>query len=374
MRKDTEMITKESVSRNVNLDFLRILACLFVVCCHVATLGLENQTDFTEMWIFSHIFNGIGHTGSILFLFLSGALLLREEYDFKAKKFYFNNFLKLLISYQLWVIIYNVIGVIRRGNYGREYLEDIVINSIAGEGGYHFWYVPVLLGIYLILPMLRAICKSGKGVVAYFVTLFIVIQIIFKGILCFEFKYKYLVQFLFNRIPVTLLNHYVGYFVMGYLLYSLLKENKIKKPALTGGLLFFSGIIVGLLADIYLSVRAGVLLTTFNDIFTVSSCLSAAGMFLWINAKPIVLKEKPMKNVLGIARLTFGIYMIHPLFMEIIIKWWKYTEFLPGIILIPIMVIVLFVISALPIWILSKIPLVDEWLLFCGKRKKDTDK
>ena len=372
MRKVFGMSTKQSVGRNVNFDILRIVACVFVVCCHVATIGIDDVPLFTEKWISAHILNGIGHTGSIIFLFLSGALLLADDYDFKPKRFYLSNFLKLLVAYQLWVTLYNVIGVIRRGNFGAEYLKDIVINSIAGEACYHFWYLPVLLGIYLILPMLRAICKAGKGVVVHFVVLFLVIQILFKAVLCFEFKYKYLVAFLFNRIPVTLVNHYVGYFVMGYLLCMLLKEGKIKRPALCGSLTFFSGILVGLLADSYLSLKAGVPLTTFNDIFTISSCMSAVGIFLWLNAKAVVLEKKWNKRVQGVAKLTFGIYMVHPLFMEIIIEFWQYVDFLPRIILIPAMVVALFLISALPIWILSKIPIIDEWLLFCGKRKKGT--
>lgn len=366
------MNTKASVQRNINFDLLRILACLFVVCCHVATAEIESGPILTERWITAHILNGIGHTGSIIFLFLSGALLLSDNYEFKPKKFYLNNFLKLLVSYQLWVILYNVIGVIRRGNYGAEYLKDIVINSIAGEACYHFWYLPALLGIYLILPMLRAICKASKWIVVYFVALFLVIQILFNAILCFEFKYKYLVQYLFNRIPVTLVNHYVGYFVMGYLLYWFLKEQKIKKPALFGGVLFGAGIVIGLVADIYLSVKAGVPLTTFNDIFTVSSCCSAVGMFLLMNAKEFVIKKQWQRKVVGLSKLTFGIYMVHPMLMELITEIWQYVDFLPRIILIPVMVLVLFVISALPIWILSKIPIIDEWLLFCGKRKKGT--
>lgn len=363
---------KTSTGRNTNFDLLRILACLFVICCHVASIEIHSVSVFTEKWISAHVFNGIGHTGSIIFLFLSGSLLLSDDYDFQPKKFYLNNFLKLLVCYQLWVTLYNVIGVIQRGNYGPEYLKDILINSIAGNACYHFWYLPTLLGIYLILPMLRAICKMGKWVPVYFVSLFLVIQILFKTILFFDFKYKYLVAFLFNRIPVTLVNHYVGYFMMGYLLTWIIKEKKIKKPFFYGILLFVSGIVIGLIADLYLSVKAGGPKTTFNDIFTISSCISAVGMFLLMNAKHVKINEKGQKIILVLSKLTFGIYMVHPMFIDIIKEFWQYLDFLPRMMLIPVMVMVLFIISAVLIWILSRIPVVDEWLLFCGKRKKDT--
>lgn len=358
--------------RNINFDLLRIIACMLVICCHVATVEIESGPIFTEKWISAHILNGIGHTGSILFLFLSGTLLLDDQYNFQPKKFYLNNFLKLLVAYQLWVIAYNVIGVIQRGNFETAYLKDIVINSIAGQAGYHFWYVPVLLGIYLILPMLRAICKASKWVPVYFVALFFAIQIVFNAILSFDFKYKYFVELLINRIPLTLVNHYVGYFVMGYVLYRFLKEEKIKRPAVCGGVFFIGGIIIGLSADLVLSVQSGTPVTTFNDIFTISSCFSAVGMFLLMNAKQITFREKWQRMVVTLSGLTFGVYMIHPLFMGAVITLWRYMDFLPRIILIPFLVIILFIISAIPIWIFSKIPIVNEWFVFCTKKKKGT--
>ena len=364
------MYQRTGVDRNINYDILRIIACIFVISCHVSTIDMDIVSIGSEKWISAHVFNGVGHTGSILFLFISGSLLLDENYDFKPKKFYMNNFLKLLVAYQLWVILYNVIGVIQRGNYGWIYLKDIIINSIAGNACYHFWYVPVLLGIYLILPMLRAICKADKWIPVYFVSFFFVIQILFGAILSFEFKFKYLVEYLFYRIPVTLVNHYVGYFVMGYVLTWILKVKKIKKPILCGWILFAGGIIISIFADLYISLKAGISLMKFNDIYTLSSCISAVGMFLLINGKTMNINEKWKSLVQGVARLTFGIYMIHPLFMHWIEKIWKYMEFIPGMLLIPISVILLFVISMVPIFILSKIPKVDEWLLFCGKRKK----
>lgn len=366
------MNQKSYGERNVNYDILRIIACIFVICCHVSTINVENFSIGSKQWISAHVFNGVGHTGSILFLFISGALLLDERYDFKPKKFYLNNFLKMLVAYQLWVILYNVIGVIQRGNFGWPYWKDVIINSIAGNACYHFWYVPVLLGIYLILPMLRAICKADKWIPVYFVALFFVVQILFGAILSFDFKYKYLLDYLLHRIPVTLVNHYVGYFVMGYVLARILKENKIKKPLLLGVTMFAGGIIFGLFADLYLSLKAGVTLMKFNDIYTLSSCLSAVGMFLIINCKKINLQTRGCGVVRGVAALTFGIYMIHPLFMEQIIQFWEYMDFIPEAVLIPILVMLLFAISIIPIWILSKIPIVNEWFLFCGRKKKGT--
>lgn len=41
-----------------------------------------------------------------------------------------------------------------------------------------------------------------------------------------------ILEYLFERIPVTLVNHYAGYFVMGYVLSWMFGEKKIKKARL----------------------------------------------------------------------------------------------------------------------------------------------
>lgn len=356
-------------TRNVNFDILRILACLFVVCCHMSSVELKEVSVFSESYISSHIFNAIGHIGSIIFLFLGGALLLADEYEFKAKKFYLNNFLKLFVAYQVWVIIYNIMGVIERGNYELIYWKDVIINSIAGKVCYHFWYLPVLLGIYLILPMLRSICKDKKCVVAYFIVLFVIVQIVFKTVLLFDFPHKYLLDYLFHRIPYVLINHYVGYFVLGYYLNYLIKEGKIKYQALIGVIMFALGLVIGLMADIFLSYQKGVTVASFNDLFTLSSFMSAVGIFFLINARRITLSQKWQSIIMELSNLTFGIYVIHPIFMEKLLPLWNKWSVLPRAILIPILVICVFVASLIPIWILSKIPIVNEWLLFCNKKK-----
>ncbi len=367
------MDEKKVIQRNCNFDILRILAAFFVVMCHVSANYLWSENVYTEKYIVSHMLNAIGHTGSVIFLFLSGALLLADEYHFKAKKFYLNNFLKLLVAYEAWVILYNVIGVIKGGNFGFIYWKDVIINAIAGKACYHFWYLPVLLGIYLILPMLRSICKDKKNVVLYFIILFVVIQIVFRTILLFEFPYKYLVEYLMNRIPYTLVNHYVGYFVMGYYLNWIVKEKKLKKQSLIGGCLLIGGLVLGLVSDFFLSYQQGTTVASLNDIFTLSTLCIAVGVFLLLTGKTIVLNQTLEKLVPGISKLTFGIYMIHPLFLEVFLKKVEFFDGVPKIVVIPVLTLLVFCISMLVIWMFSKVPIVNEWLLFCGKsRKKNT--
>lgn len=343
---------------------MRIFACLFVVLSH-ASSELATSVELTTFrGAFPHILNSIGHTGTILFFFISGSLLLSEDYQFSPRKFYLNNFLKLLIAYCSWVVIYHLIGFIQRGVYESAHFKDVILNIIRGQVYYHFWYLPMLLGIYLILPFLRAICKAGKNLVLYFVLFFLVVQIGFQTILFLDFPYKELVESLMTRFPLTLVNHHVGYFIMGYFLTYLLKESKIKNPKLWGAVLAIAGPILGLLGDLLLTIQKGGHAVTFNTLFSATLCMGAVGFFLLFYQWQPALSDKMHRGITELAKLTFGIYMLHPLFLEWLSAGLPGLAEELGVFSSPLMTLLSFVAALIPTWILARIPIIRKWILF----------
>ncbi len=361
------MLDNKGQTRNHNIDILRIIACFLVVMAHMSSNVLV-QSVFSLGWTVSHVYNSIGHVGTILFLFISGTLLLSENYHFSVKRFYLQNFLTLFVSYYAWIVLYHVYGLVIRGNLSWPHIKDAIINIIRGEAGYHFWYVPMMLGIYLLLPVLRAICMAGKGIVTYVTVLFLVVQVLFTTIKTFQFPHKHLVVSLMERIPFTLVNHYVGYFIMGYLLSYIIKTWPTIKSMWLGAILFFGGVAGGLLGDMTVIQQSGNNSIAFNDIFSVTMCMSATGIYLFIMAIPFRFSEKQYGVIKNFARLTFGIYMMHPIiianFLEL--EWFRNLpcRTILGTILV-------FGTSAFLSFILASIKGVRKWLMFAGRSKKD---
>ncbi len=368
--------------RNRNLDILRVTACVLVVLSHVSS-GAALLPAGTFEWSVQHVFNTLGHTGTILFLFLSGCLLLSKDYSFVPGRFYRKNFLRLFAAYYFWIIIYHMVGFLTRGNFSVRHMKDVVINIIKGEASFHFWYVPMLLGIYLILPFLRVICEKSRRLPVYFTVLFLVCKVLFDTILLFEFPYKYLVESVLTRIPFTLVNHYAGYFVMGTVLYEALQERK-KKNRIIGPALIAVGAVGSLVGDMVLSRQQGETALGFNTLFSATLCLCAVGIFL------VVLRladgaagsgtacsgtvcrgvanhgEKGQKKTAflrTLSGLSFGVYMIHPLMMNLVEEimptggvyaWWS---------ILPMTALV-YGLSLGCAWLLSLIPAVKKWVLF----------
>lgn len=349
--------------RYLNIDILRIVACFFVVLAHTSSTAAVNADLSTFSGMLLHSFNTFGHTGTILFFCMSGMLLLSENYSFSYKKFYSNNFLKLLIAYIGWIIIYHIVGILQRGDFSVAVLKDALKNIILGDACYHFWYIPMLLSIYILLPFLRAICHSGKKTIYYFATLFLFFQIIFPTILFFDFPYKIYFSSITSRLPLTLVTHHVGYFVLGYALSSLLKEKKLSKSNMAGIAFIIIAPLLSILGDYLLVLQHGYHNVTFNTIFSITQFLCATGIFILFYNLKINAKEKAQQIIIKISKLTFGIYMLHPLFMD-----WLSAKipFLSQNASLPIILLTLmsFLLSLLVTWILAFIPIFRKWILF----------
>ena len=349
--------------RYLNIDILRIIACFFVVLAHTSSTAALNADLSTLDGMLLHAFNTFGHAGTILFFYMSGMLLLSENYQFSYKKFYSNNFLKLLIAYISWIIIYHVVGILQRGDFSVAVLKDAVKNIIFGDACYHFWYIPMLLSIYLLLPFLRAICHSGKKTTYYFVSLFLIFQIICPTIMFFDFPYKIYFASVTSRLPLTLVTHHVGYFVLGYALTSLLKEKNTSKFRACGTAFVIVAPLLGILGDYLLVLQNGYHNVTFNTIFSISQFLCATGIFILFYNLKITAKEKTQQIIVKISKLTFGVYILHPLFMDWLsdlIPFLSQKNILPIILL----TFMSFLSSLLVTWILAFIPIFRKWILF----------
>lgn len=367
-----ETALQSSQKRNVNLDLLRLISCTLVILVHTSSI-IAYMAISDNWWKTVHVYNSLAHSGNILFLMISGSLLLSESYRFEAKKFYTHNFLKLAVSYLLWLIIFNVIGVVRfvtveEGSFSLAVVQDAVKNVIRGIASYQFWFIPMLLGLYLLLPMLRAICHAEKWLAPYFVGLFLTAYILFQTILYFDFPHKYLFESVMTRIPFTLINHYAGYFVMGYLLAGLLRKGKIRHGRTAGILLIAAGILLSLMGDLILAAQHGSENSlAMNEMFSLCPCMIASGFFLFINSLRLPEGRRLPSLLQTLSSLTFGVYMLHPLLLSPIRALIEGLQ-LPLALEIPLETLLLLICCMAAVYVLSLIPFLRKWLLFIGRK------
>lgn len=214
---NTLSLQTSSPSRLFPLDLLRVIACFLVIWQHVIEpyyaypdqTVIRNQDTSIIGWI-----NSLTPIEVPLFVMISGYFLLPLKTD--VSTFFKRRFSRILFPFISWCIIYAVYFMFYRGDSLKECLINIshIPVNFGTEIG-HMWFIYMLLGLYLLVPILSPWLMqcSKKQLQAYlwiwlFTTCLPYIHLIYPQILgeCF-----------WN--PTPLLHYFTGfagYFVLGY--------------------------------------------------------------------------------------------------------------------------------------------------------------
>ena len=96
-----------SRGRIVSFDVIRLIAISCVVLCH--SVETVYKTDHLSLGY--GVTHYLGRLGVPLFLFLTGALLINKEFDSGSiKRFFSHNWLGLVITSEVWILVYWVYG------------------------------------------------------------------------------------------------------------------------------------------------------------------------------------------------------------------------------------------------------------------------
>ena len=137
------------MTREAWLDFLRVTACFLVMTVHATepfylggdgTLVLSGADAF---WV--SLFEGIARCCVPLFVIASGYLQLPLKYD--TWTFFRRRFVRIVVPMVLWTLVYALVYGSPVANF-----KGLLLNFNYAAG--HLWFVYMLLGLYLIMPVL----------------------------------------------------------------------------------------------------------------------------------------------------------------------------------------------------------------------------
>lgn len=295
----------KKVNRIKYLDILRIIACLFILIQH-SFLG-DTDTALKSSIINTILFTLVV-TGAPLFFMISGALMLPTKYS--PKEFYKRRADTVIPPLIIWTLIY-LINNWLSGDISNITFRICAIPFYPIEG--ILWFLYVLLGIYLIIPIVSIIIKnSSKRTVE--VMLFIWLSSLFLPYLL-----PYLPQNLVDKSYFYQFCNYLGYPLMGYYLYNYpIQLNGLKRKLKIMGIFILFAVILPALA-IYM-FRDGVhsAAQIIRHDLSINMAILTAAVFTAVQ-KLFPEKEQKESNsqmwntITFIAMQTFGIYLIHML-------------------------------------------------------------
>jgi surface polysaccharide O-acyltransferase-like enzyme len=349
-------ILKE-VKRENNLDLLRIISCIAVVCIHVSQIWKDEITDYmsnldTNHVLFVIVYNTLTRFAVPCFIMLSGALLLSNNKNKNYKEFYKKTFKRIVIPTILATILYfmyncgiNIIRILLKQQNPSLILEIIKL-LVKGKIQGHLWYLYMIIGIYLLTPIVILFKESISE------KRFAKISWIFLFFACISgWTSTNLLSY-----DIGSIFEYLGYFCVGY---EIKKYFDIRKNNKKGICFIMIGILVELLIvpiqynhslkGISESMEKYSLILSWNPLIVTASILIFAG-FCSITVR---------KEFSKLASYTFDIYIFHNLIRDLLLKFCKsigiITKNTDSRIAIVLMVIVVFMISYIVSIIWAKI-------------------
>jgi len=307
--------------RNTGLDLLRILAAFSVIVLHTSAHVWNYLPILSRSWIYACACNIFTRFSVPAFVMISGALFLNPDHSINIKKLWLHSILRLFIIYIIWSSIY---GLIECKNIGFSTLSHTEIIKKMIIGRYHLWFLPMIITIYMLTPILRTWTqKTSKKEIEYFLKLFIIFQILMTTISSLT-KNPEILSFLAG-FRVELACSYVGYFVLGYYLIQYPISDKFRTSLYIA---FFPSFLINILVTCNYANEEQAIRPAFFDSYGLFTMLMTTAIFLLFTrkSKPSAIPTPPATNttsdsfpskiIAELSRSTFGVYLIHLLIME----------------------------------------------------------
>lgn len=345
-------------SRNISLDIVRVVAIFAVVMIHTSAFCLMSYERGTWEFTVGNIFDSVSRLGVPLFVMISGALMLDETRTVTVRNILCKNVKNILLLLFFWsflyAVVFRIILPLQAGNSVRlrTFLENVLF------GYYHLWYLYMIVGLYLATPFLRAfVKKENTSLVLLFLAIALVSQ--YVPTVCTtlsaltdvwpRFKELTYISRFANQFKLGFFGQYAAYYVMGWYIVHVGIPSIRKKYAL-----FCAGIL-SLVFTILLVQATGEYSNAYSNqnllIFLYSS-----GVFLLLTSIRWQINGPIRTGILLLSKLSFGIYVVHPLWLNRFQSVFPYSHAPVAYILVSYLVVLS--ISLVCTLILSKLPII----------------
>lgn len=342
-----------NTKRIIYLDMLKIISCIAVVLIHATSIGYYALDIHTASWNATIVFNIISRFAVPVFVMVSGALFLNNDKKIDIKRLYSKNILRLVVIYIVWTLIYSVYNVYNKG-IGLGVIN--VLKDGITKSYYHLWFIPMLIGVYMCIPLLKPIVKDKK-LVEYFLIIFVLFKILPTTIQLFKFPYSGYIGNVLARIDIPMLS-YIGYFILGHYLHTYELSKKTRK------IIYISGAIAtvtAVLGTIFYSLHVGAAKETLCREFSITTYIMSISIYVLVKYLINSKKIKFERVIIHMSNISLGIYLTHALFRDILKN--QLGVSFTNIWNLPLNTLIMIVASYILSYALSKIPVVNKYII-----------
>lgn len=348
-------------NRKSYLDFLRILSMFMVVLIHVigsTFFALEDVTS--SLWCQFNLVESAIRWCVPVFVMISGALLLDPEKELTIHMIWSKYIRRVATAFVFWSAVYAAIDFVK---YPRNLdlvhqVLDFAITVILKPAD-HLWFVYMIIGLYIITPMLRKIVGgSSKKELQYWLVIMFLFGLLPDFLRCFPIIEQYFGKAIENA-HLNFLCGYVFYFVAGY--YFSRFRTKREMFYYVMGILGYLGTAI---FTWYASKVNGVTTTFYNYLYPNTAAI-AVSIFVAFSARvnKAVIAGNMVQHIKSVSDCMFGVYLCHVLFITVIDWLMPAAQYIAGIGQALLKTAVVFGISLGSTLLLRKIKIVRKYIL-----------
>ncbi len=356
-------MTRTVDGRLAYADLLRVLAAIAVVVLHTATCWLDQATPGSFSWTALVTYDALTRWCVPMFVMLSGAFLLDPQKTVRLRDIFLKYILRVLAALVVWGIFYALLGCGFTGGWPSVWrgIQNALRQVLWTDTRYHLWFLYMIIGLYLVTPILRAFVRgASRGALHWFFLLAFVFASLLPTLQQLFPAQTALPAVWTGRLELHLVLGYVGYYVAGYYL----------KHYTLGRIAEFSIYILGILGAVataggthILFLRTGVLSGALLQYCSVNVVFVAVALFVLFRYVLGVSDERSRRRRLsGVARISFGIFLIHDFFLILLRHFEITTLSFNPILSVPVLSAGVFLCAFAAAWLLSRIPLLGRYL------------
>lgn len=333
-------------------SYIRSLACIAIIILHtvysaVLLFGsdIDAQTNITSMAVVDSMMWAVP-----CFIMVTGALLLETERKITYKKLFGKYILRIFAALVIFGMVFRVFDIImdKEPVSVAAFLKGLY-EIFTGTSWSHIWYLYLLIGLYLLLPFYKKVVDNSS---AKEIKYLLAVYIIFLSILPMLEIWGINCGFYIHVSTI-----YPFYLFGGYAIYK-----HIYCPGKAASLVMF---IIATLLIIGCTVVRWI-----YDIPSMEILWGYASLFVIMQAVGFFALLKDVKHtgfravkwlLLKLDECSFGVYLIHMIFVRLILRYIGFNPYENGGILAFVAVIAgILVISYAITWILKRIPFLKK--------------
>ena len=340
--------------RVIYFDILRIVAIFFVVFVHLAAQHWADVDVSSRAWFAFNLYCTTGKWSVPIFVMISGALFLGRDVSISAilKK----NVARIATVFLFWSGCYALIDLVFR----HAPLSVVLSQFITGH--YHLWFLYMIVGLYLLIPLLRPIVQN-ETLTRYFLLLAFVFTFLLPQLALFTSFVSYEVSAIIHTVIMYSYCFFplgfTAYFIGGYYLS---RRDFSRREEITLYCIGAAGLLVSVFAPVALSRAQG----APSDIFYTYNSLNVlcTSVPIFVFAKQHLnfprMGEQAYALLRKMSKYSFGVYLVHPMVIELLQHFGIDTFSCNAFFSVPLLAVFVFAVSTAISALLNAIPVIKD--------------